>query len=115
MKALIRLLSLVLVVGASGCYSQRDSELIGQVKTVAPVTPLVCPDHVAVDISLGILRNGVGSMSTQDVWMRILNHDDVAKLKRAAESGELVKIRFDERRVTLCFPERNVLWVEPVR
>lgn len=106
----------LLVIGAlllAGCgYSARDGELIGQAKKVVSVTPIVCPDYTAVDISLGVLRNGVGSLSTQDVWLRVMNHSDVALLKRAVESGAVVKVKYDTRRLTVCYAQFNLLYVE---
>ena len=81
-----------------------DSELIGQVKKVQRHTPILCSGYVAADISLGVLRRGVGSMSTQDVWVTVTEEAHRQLLVTAAESGALVKIRYDERRFTFCVP-----------
>ena len=106
----------LLLLFLSGCgYTQRDAELIGQVKKVSHITPLICPDYTAVDVSLGVLRGGVGSMSTQDVWLRVLNNSDIPVLKRAAEDGALVRIKYDVRRATLCYQDHNLLYVEMVK
>lgn len=102
MKKLISLLiASCLALSACG-YTAVDSEMIGQVKMVKSKTPIVCPDFKEADISLGVLRGGVGSMSTQDVWVVITSDAQLAVFKRAAETGELVKVTFDKKRVTFC-------------
>jgi len=100
----------------AGCgRSAVDNELIGQVKKVTKQTPLVCDDWKAVDISLGVLRNGVGSMSTQDVWATVTDDAQYATLRAAAETGELVKITYDYWRVAFCTANLYVTKVEFVK
>lgn len=96
-------------------YSARDNEMIGQVKKVARQTPIFCDDRVDADISLGVMRNGVGSMSAQDVWITVPNKEDQELMKRANESGELVKITFDDKRWTWCWHNDIVSKVELVK
>lgn len=96
MKKLLIILS-ILSLTACG-YSIRDAELVGQVKKVITNTPLFCPNYIEADISLGVIRNGVGSMSTQDIWV-VVNKGDAEILKSAAENGEIVKINYDEERL----------------
>ena len=111
-----RLAVLVAALSLAACgYSSRDSELIGQVKKVVRNTPIICSEYEDADISLGVLRNGVGSMSTQDIWMYVPNREDLAKLKKAAETGALVKIKYDVYRMTFCVDEHVVRSVEEVR
>ena len=108
--------SVLLAAALGGCgYTERDGELIGQVKKVAAQTPLVCPDHVAVDISLGVMVNGVGSLSKEDVWFRVMNQSDVEGLRRMAERGAIVKVRYNVRRLTFCFNDHQLLYFEEVR
>jgi len=109
----------LMVLMLSGCgiwgYSSKNNEMIGQVKKVRHNTPIFCGDYISADISLGIMRGGVGSMSTQDVWVTVYSQDFEKLLKRANETGELVKIGYDERRVTFCIEEKIVNSVEFVK
>lgn len=91
----------------SGCwgYSSVGNELIGQAKKVHHYTPLVCPPYDSIDISLGVMQNGVGSMSTHDMELTIWNADDLKTLEKAAEHGSLVKVKYSEWRFALCREE----------
>lgn len=111
---IVFVLAMLLMLSSCG-YSSRQNELIGQVKKVSHLTPILCGDRVDTDISLGVMRNGVGSMSAQDVWLTVENPDDVKALATANESGELVKITFDEKRTTLCRRNEIVTKVEIVK
>lgn len=108
---------LVLVVGLSGCfgYTAKDNELTGQVKKVTNQTPLICPDRVDADISMGVMRNGVGSMSAQDIWFSVPGKEDQAALRKAAESGEIVTVTYDVARVTFCMNDHIVTSVKPTK
>lgn len=88
---------------ASGCgYSSRDNEVIGQVKRVVHRTPIFCDNHYDVDISLGVIKNGVGSMSNQDIWITITNPQDLQTIQTAASSGDIVKFMYDVPRFNFC-------------
>lgn len=89
--------------------------MIGQVKKIRQNTPIICPDYKSVDITLGILRGGVGSMSTQDVWAVITEREHLAVFLRAAESGQLVKVRYDQARIAFCTDDIFVISVELVK
>ncbi len=107
MKIKMFVMCLMIILISSCGYTQRDSELIGQVKKVTNETPIICPDYVAADISMGIMRNGVGSMSTEDVHVLIPNSLDMIKIfKTAAVSGKLVKVTYDTKRIALCTCDR---------
>ena len=97
---------IALCVCLTGCwgYSSRNNELTGQVKYVERLTPIFCDDRVDADISLGVMRKGVGSMSTHDVIVYVPSDSDAKILTAAAESGQLVKIKYDEQRFSLCKP-----------
>ncbi len=71
---------------------------MGQVKLVQNMTPWWCENWVHADISLGTMRNGVGSMSTQDMWMWVPDAAQAAILKRSSEDGTIVKITYDVAR-----------------
>lgn len=91
-------LAATLLLGGCLGNSSTGNEATGQVKRVQHQTPIFCPDYYHVDISLGVVRNGTGSMSTQDTWLWVPNDSDVKKLEQAAQSGALVKITYDVAR-----------------
>lgn len=103
---IIKITAFFILILNSGCwgYLSKDNETTGQVKYVENMTPIICDDRTDVDISLGVIRNGVGSMSTQDVMMWVPSLEDVKVLTTASKSGQLVKIRYDEMRFTFCKP-----------
>ncbi len=116
MKKIFMFLALISLTGCSMWgYRSRENELIGQVKKVVHRTPMVCSEFDSADISLGVLRNGVGSMSSQDVWVTVFSSDDLKILKKANETGQLVKIKYDERRATYCIEDFIVKSVELVK
>lgn len=86
--------------------------MTGQVKAIDHKTPIICGDYDELDLSLGVMRNGVGSMSSQDVPLYVTSADDVKKLKEALQSGKIVELTYDERRVTFCVPDR---WVTGIK
>jgi hypothetical protein len=98
----------------SGClgYSSVDNELEGQVKKVQHVTPIILSNYHRVDVSLGIMRNGSGSIPKDDMWLSIPNAQDYAILEKAAETGVLVKIKYDDARVNWYQEEATVTHVE---
>lgn len=109
-----KLLSLILLVAACG-YTSRDNELTGQVKRVKKVTPIICPDYTEVDVSLGVMRNGVGSMSTEDVWLLVNNPQHVETLETAARDGSIVKVTYDVQRLVFCVPDHTLRTLEVVQ
>lgn len=109
MKRLVMLTYLLLIAGCG--YEAVDSEMVGQVKKVMKNTPLICPNYTDADISLGVFRNGVGSTSTQDVWVWPINESVESALRLAVGTGSLVKITYDTRRLVFCGPQR---WAKKV-
>lgn len=104
--------TLFCIMFLTGCgQASVNNELVGQVKRVVNRTPLICPNRSDVDVSLGVFKNGTGSMSTRDMWLTVQNQDDVKKLNTLAASGALVKITYDVERLVLC-PEDH--WVTKV-
>lgn len=97
MKKIMPFLACLALTGCLG-DSSADNDLIGQVKKVHHNTPLLLPDYDDVDVSLGVMRGGVGSMSTQDMWLYVPNPEDMKVLKDASESGALVKITYSVSR-----------------
>jgi len=108
------ILILIVAFMASCGYTSKDNEVVGQVKKVSHETPIFCYDHTATDVSLGVLRNGVGSMSTQDIWFYVANGDQEKVLKEANETGKIVKIKYDIARVRWCSPAHLITSVELV-
>ena len=111
----VMLVLVCMMMFVAGCgKSSVDNEVIAQVKKIYNVTPLICMNHNVVDLSLGVMRNGVGSMSTQDMYLYVEDKKNVDVLKKASDSGKLVKITYDTKRVNWCVPDREVVKVEIV-
>ena len=97
----------------TACGNQaRDVEAVGQVKRITPHTPIFCPEYTDVDLSLGIIQNGTGSMSTQDIWINISKPEDIALVKSANAMGRLVKITHNVQRFHFCTMGRDATKVE---
>lgn len=99
----------------TGCgYSSVGNNITGQVKGVKRHTPLLCDNYIAVDLSLGVMRNGVGSMSSEDVWLQIMDKDQERELEKALVIGKLVRINFDQKRFVICpdKPEKQINSIE---
>lgn len=114
-KIMLMLFMIIMVAVLSGCgFTSKNNEAVGQVKKIKFVTPIVCPDYALVDISLGVMRNGVGSMSTQDIWLVVHNNggNSIEMLKKAAETGEIVKFQYDVKRGAICTPKSYLNKVE---
>lgn len=87
----------------SGCgYSSMNNETLAQVKAVTNETPLMCGNRTDVHLSLGVMKNGVGSMSTHDISGTAYDPSVIATLKTAAETGVLVKVKFNFKRFSFC-------------
>lgn len=108
------ILVLVLLLATACGYSSKDNEMIGQVKKVMKNTPLICPDYKDADISLGVIRNGVGSMSSQDIWVYVPDDLNFKILTEANQTGKLVKIKYDIKRLQFCVGDHQVTSVELV-
>lgn len=59
---------------------------------------------MAFDLSLGVMRAGSGSMSTQDIWFTIAGSAtiDLNLLKKAVETAAIVRVHYDNRRYAIC-------------
>lgn len=109
MKAISKVLCVGSLLLLTTCgYSQKDGDLIGQAKKVSSRTNILCPNYKMVDVSLGILQNGVGSMSGQDMWLQLTNEADYALLRDAASHGKIVKLTYNTRRLAICTEENIV-------
>lgn len=93
----------------SSCgYTSIDNEVVGQIKKITNKTPLICPDHTTIDISLGIFQNGVGSMSKEDMELYIPKEIDIKEIHNAHKNSKLVKIKYNVRRFAICILDRVV-------
>lgn len=94
--------------GSSCGYTSRDSEVIGQVKKVQRNTPMFCDDYDAVDVSLGVMRGGVGSYSTEDIWM-FVTPAQAKELSALQKTNSVVRFTYDERRLVNCVPTDHIV------
>lgn len=116
LNSILIVCALVFVVSCTGCgYSSQDNELIGQAKKIVHNTPILCSPYYMVDISLGVMRNGVGSMSVQDVWMTVGDLRQLGVLEKAVSDGAIVRVKYDEYRATLCVEDHVVRSVEIIQ
>lgn len=105
-------IALVVVMLTACGKTHVGAESTGQVKTVTRNTPLICPDQWLADISLGVMRNGTGSMSTHDEIFRVEDPAVLSALKTAAESGALVTVTYDEDRFRWCIQTQIITSVK---
>lgn len=106
---------LVSVILLAGCgYSHRDNEVVGQPKSVESTTPIFCPDQHILHLSLGVMRHGVGSMSTEDIRINIPDASLVPALKSAVESGKIINARTNEARFRICNEEKELISFEVI-
>lgn len=106
----------VLFLVLSGCgYSALNSEFTGQVKYVENVNPILCDQRVDAGITLGVMRNGTGSVSTHDIIVTVPDKDVQAILRSASESGAIVKMTYDQKRLTWCWHEMTVTKAEVLK
>lgn len=92
----------VAVLCLSCGYSDKDVTASGQVKAVSHKTPIVCPERDVVDISLGVMKNGVGSMSTHDMYLVVYDPASLATLKEAAKKSAIVDFTYNDARFRWC-------------
>jgi hypothetical protein len=99
MKILI--LCFILLSFVSCGFTERGTKGVVQIKRIHHVTPLICSERIVLDASLGVMQNGVGSMSTQDIDITV-SIEQSKILERAVESGKLVEIKYSTRRFDFC-------------
>lgn len=97
----------------SGCgYSALNSTFTAQVKYVENANPIMCDNYTYSGMSLGVTRNGTGSVSTHDITVYVPNEELANKLQAASHDGKLVTITYDEKRWRWCVPNMEVKKVE---
>lgn len=112
MRPMRFVIAFVLCLAASCGWTSAGNEAVGQVKKVIKKTPILCPDYTVVDISLGVMRNGVGSVSHEDLELVAEDPKDIDLLKTASITGEIVKFSYDVKRVALCWPDDRLTHAE---
>lgn len=111
-----RILVLGLGFMLAGCgNTSLDNEVIGQAKKVMNNTNLVCFDYKILDVSLGVVRGGTGSMSKEDLLLVVTNKQDLSTIKKAVETGALVKVRYNVRRWSPCSENHWMTSIEIVQ
>lgn len=108
----MRFIWLILLTGCG--YSATNSQMIGQIKKVMHNTPLICRDFDDLDLSLGVMRNGTGSMSSQDVWIN-LTPELLVKANHYFDTGSLVKITYNTERLVFCVNSRTATNIEEIK
>lgn len=104
------LIALVIAFLLASCgYTSVDNTVVGQIKNIRKNTPILCPDYTTVDISLGVIKNGTGSMSKEDMTFYVPNTTELNTLNSALISTSLVKIRYDRERFGWCRDITQVL------
>lgn len=112
----MKFLILILALTMTGCgYSSRQNDAVGQIKKVVHQTPLICPERTDMDMSLGVMRNGVGSMSSQDLWFTLKDESQAKTLNEAAQTGAIVKLTYSVARLTFCTEDHLVDSVEVLK
>ncbi|MBV9125684.1 MAG: hypothetical protein JO112_20230 [Planctomycetes bacterium] len=112
-KTALLLITISALPACQACgYSSQQNDLTGQVKKVISRTPLVCPDYTEVDVSMGVLRNGVGSLSKEDLILFVRNPQDIPTLKKAALEGDIVEITYNDFRASICEPTEELTSVQ---
>lgn len=105
MKKLIAL-AVVSMSLLSGCtlfgFSSKENEATVQPKKIVNHTPIVCPEFKALDASMGIMVNGVGSMSKEDLEVVLTSKEQKDTIEAAISSGKLLKIKYSTGRVVIC-------------
>lgn len=87
----------------AGCgNSAVNGTAVGQAKGFDQATPLICADYKTFDMSQGVMQNGTGSVSKEDMLFTIADGVDLSVVKRAAESGSIVKVTYNQRRAAFC-------------
>lgn len=107
-----KLIIAAMLLTCSCGYSSVDNDAIGQPKKIHHQTPIICGNRNDIDISLGVMRGGVGSMSTQDMMLTVPNQKNLELLDKAIVDGKLVKFHYNEYRLTFCQPEETLTSVE---
>lgn len=104
MKKLELAIGLTMLCMLGGCfgYSSTDNNTIAQPKKLIKVNPILCPNYTLLDASLGIMRNGVGSMSTEDHEFVVTSDSQAVLINKAIDSGFILKINYQQARATFC-------------
>lgn len=107
---MIKLVGLLTTFFFIGCgYSSVNNEVVGQIKSIVNNTPMLCPDYVTVNISLGVMKNNTGSVSKEDMVLYVPDAKELEILKSALASANLIRIRYNQKRVNWCRDIQSVV------
>jgi hypothetical protein len=101
MNRFLRSAALIALLAGCGNVSV-DGEAIGQAKKLTKTTNLFCPDYYSFDMSLGVMQNGTGSISKEDIWMTVDDARLIPAINAAVARGAVVKARYNQRRIPFC-------------
>jgi len=99
--------------GSACGYTATNNEVVGQVKRVEHNTPIVCSDFDSVDVSMGVMRGGVGSYSIADVWLTV-TPEQAKQLKEMQRINAIVRFTYNKRRYAPCVATWIVSGIENV-
>lgn len=104
------LLTTAIILTFTGCsgYDSQGNVVPGQVKKVEHLTPVFCGDYDIVDLSLGVMRNGNGSMSHEDLILYVPDPEMVTTFKEVSLRSGLVQVTYNTKRASLCHPRETV-------
>lgn len=106
---------LLLALTLTSCgYTSVNNVAVVQIKSLHNETPLLCFNYNWLDASLGVMRNGTGSVSTEDIRFQIMNENQREILQEAADAGKLARVTFRDRRFVFCTYSREITNVEIV-
>jgi len=109
MKTMTMLALTMTLTVLCGCgWSSVSNDLIAQPKRIIHNTPIVCPNYRSVDVSLGVMQNGVGSMSTHDEVLVVEDGRVADAIESAIQQGKLMRLKYDEARFRWCTEEMFV-------
>jgi hypothetical protein len=101
----------ILAMEGPHIQTSEGAVTVGQIKTIeTQLSPLhICPPKVVVaHLSLGVLRNGQGSVSSEDFSATVQSPEDVETLQRAAKNGDLVEVTTNSVLADPCRPEVRI-------
>lgn len=106
-NSLFALLAFIVSSTLSSCgYLEVGTKGLAQIKRIHKVTPLLCPDYTLIDVSLGVMQNGAGSMSKEDIEM-VVTEDQAKQLDTVLSQGKgIIEMTYSRKRVSFCKEDR---------
>lgn len=95
------LLGAALLLSSCG-NSATDIELTGQLKAAGVATNLICPDYFYLDMSMGVIKDGTGSVSKDDIFVTLYGRQEYKKYQELAKVGAIITVHANMRRAAFC-------------